>query len=93
MIEYKDMHWEGNRLFYGKKDTTIKLVPDDEFENMFRLEWDFTEPQRSINFYNITNAKDNARKLYMKYRNNTAENSTTQAPRSDLNEEVATHAA
>lgn len=74
MIEYKDMHWEGEKLFYGKKDTTIKLVQDAKIDFMYWLEWDFTKPERSVNFYNLTNAKDNARVLYMRHRNNTAEN-------------------
>lgn len=79
MIEYKDMHWEGEKLFYGKKDTTIKLVQDDKIDFMYWLEWDSTQPERSVNFYNLTNAKDNARVLYMRYRNNTAENPPTLA--------------
>jgi len=83
MIEYKDMHWEEDKLFLGTKDTTIRLVPDDKFENMYRLEWNFDKPQRSVNFYNITNAKDNARVLYLRYCNSTAENSPTSGSRSD----------
>lgn len=85
MIEYKDMHWEGDNLFYGSKDTTVKLVMDDKFLGMYRLEWNFDKPERSVNFYNITNAKDNARVLYMRYRNNTAENSPPVAPLVRLN--------
>ena len=72
MIEYKDMHWEENKLFYGKKDTTIELYPS-VFEGQYHLRWNFDKPEESVNFYNITNAKDNARVLYLRHRNNTAE--------------------
>lgn len=73
MIGYSDTHWEGNRLFLGKKDTTIKLVQDKDYSHMYWLEWDFDEPRRSINCYNISNAKDNARVLYLRYTNNSTE--------------------
>lgn len=74
MIEYKDMHWELDRLFYGKKDTSVRLVRDTEYEHMYWLEWNFDKPQKSVNFYNLINAKDNARVLYMRHLNNTTEN-------------------
>ena len=73
MIEYKDMHWEEDKLFYGKIDTTIRLVPDDVYPNQYRLTWNFEKPEKSVNFYNIINAKDNARVLYLRHRNNDTE--------------------
>lgn len=79
MIEYKDMHWEDNKLFYGKTDTTVRYVPDEFWPDSYRLEWNFDKPQKSLNFYNLTNTKDNARVLYMRYRNNTAENRVQEA--------------
>lgn len=83
MIEYKDMHWEGDKLFYGKKDTSVRLIRDNEIDFMYWLEWDFGKPEKSVNFYNITNAKDNARVLYMRYHNNTAEKQGLQ-PRTEV---------
>lgn len=74
MIEYKDMHWEDNSLFYGKTDTTVKLLKDEKYEGMYWLTWDFTGERKSLHFYNISTAKDNARALYLRYRNNGAEN-------------------
>lgn len=73
MIEYKDMHWEDEKLFCGKKDTSVRLVKDNKIDFMYWLEWNFGTPEKSVNFYNIINAKDNARVLYIEYRNNTAE--------------------
>ena len=79
MIEYKDMHWELDRLYCGKKDTTVRLVRDDVHQHMYWLEWNFTKPEKSVNFYNISNAKDNGRVLYMRYSNRTAENDVAEA--------------
>jgi len=69
MIEYKDLHWEMDRLYYGKKDTTVRLVRDDKIDFMYWLEWNFNGPEKSINFYNLMNAKDNGKILYMRHRN------------------------
>lgn len=73
------MHWEEDKLFYGKVDTTIRLVKDRTYDFMYWLEWDFSTPQTSNNFYNISNAKDNARVLYLRYRNNAAEKACQEA--------------
>ncbi len=73
MIEYGDLRWEMDRLFHGKKDTSIRLVRDEKLEFMYWLEWDFGKPEKSVNFYNIINAKENGKILYMRTKNRTTE--------------------
>lgn len=77
------MHWEGNSLFYGKIDTSIKYLPHEEYPDQYYLIWDFEGPKRSVGFFNISNTKDNARILYMRYHNNTAERGSRE-PRGDV---------
>lgn len=79
MIGYADLNWKDNKLYHGKKDTSVYLVKDDKHEFMYWINWDFEKPQESANFYSLTNAKDNGKKLYLQYINGDTENDTTEA--------------
>jgi len=76
MIGYSDLTWREGKLYHGKKDTSVSLIKDKEHDFMYWLEWNFTEPLKSINPYNLENAKDNGKKLYLGYINESTENGT-----------------
>jgi hypothetical protein len=76
MLGYADLVWKDDKLYFGKKNTTVKLIQDEEYDFMYWLEWNFEKPEKSVNFYNLTNAKDNGKKLYLTYANGGTENGT-----------------
>lgn len=78
MIGYADLKWKDTKLYHGAQDTTVRLVKDEKYDFMYWLEWNFEKPEKSINFYNITNAKDNGKVLYLRYMNCDTENGTGQ---------------
>jgi len=56
----KDLYWKEGRLF-DKKELILEIVPDEVHKHMFWIKW--PDGSKSVDFYNITRAKDHAVKL------------------------------
>lgn len=63
MISYNNLEFIDNKLYHGKKATGIKIVPV-----MYKIKYpDGTESD----IFNLSRAKDNAKKWYMSTKNST----------------------
>lgn len=58
-VRNKDLHWEGNNLFYNEMLLT-ELIPHDVHENHYHLKF-FWRDEKTPEFFNIVNARENAR--------------------------------
>lgn len=76
MIEYKDYHFEVNKLFLGTVDTGMSYF--EYAPGLFKIQ--FEDGSQSEDFYNLDRVKDNIRKYHMRSMNSTAENSPTCTP-------------
>lgn len=63
---YKYLNWKSLNLYYCGDDTGFRLIQDQTHEHMY---WIKNETFKSRNFYNLTNAKENAKLLYLTYKN------------------------
>lgn len=69
MIEYTELSFKKNKLYHGKKKTGISIFEDQKDQWRIRFE----DLSFSPDFYNLTRVKDNAKKYYQRYINNTTE--------------------
>jgi hypothetical protein len=53
----KNFSWKKDKLYFGKKNTGISIVPHATYPEMFHIKW---EDGELSDFYNITWAKHNA---------------------------------
>lgn len=64
--EYQRYGFELEKLQYAGKDTGIKLERDKKYEHMYWIVGDKLPDGRSVEMYNLTNAKDNAKVFDMR---------------------------
>ncbi len=58
MSKYKNCKWKDNKLFYGKLDTGISVIP-----TLFKIKYE--DGTISEDVYNLTRAHDNANRYYI----------------------------
>ncbi len=92
MIEYKDYHFEDNKLFLGTKDTGMFYSTHDDYPGEFWINW--RTPAGSVltseTFYNLSRVKDNMRVWHLRELNRSAEKQAGEGSLMRLNEVPAT---
>lgn len=58
-VRNKDLHWEGNKLFFREMLLT-ELISHDTIEKHYHLKF-FWRDEKTPEFFNIQNARENAR--------------------------------
>lgn len=63
-IGRNNLSWKKKELYHGTKNTGYKIYPSGPDNKFYRIQW--PDGEISDDFYNLSRAKDNASRIYLK---------------------------
>lgn len=58
---WNNLDWKDNKLYFQEK-LLVELIPHEIYENHYHLKFDWRD-EKTPEFFNLTNAKDNSRRI------------------------------